>query len=163
MDEVTGEVDQVLNHYPDTINFKTWNDDQKSVDLYEVSWTGLDPNTGKPWPNSRERRKDVDKLSVAQYWYNYLLKHKPNSSHVNKLIKLSSTDQPPEVEYVYVDHVKVKGFQRDDLGRAGFDLKNVRTQTTYFLPVTALRDTADLQLKLEEKLKDFMEKLELKE
>jgi len=156
MDEATGEVDQVLNHFPENINFKTWNDDPKTIDLYEVSWTGLDPKTGKCWPHSKERRKDVDKLSVAQYWYNYLLKHKPNSSHVNKLIKLTSTDQPPEIEYVYVDHVKIKGFQRDGMGRAGFDLKNTRTQTNYFLPITALQDTSDLQVKLDEKLKAFM-------
>ena len=55
-----------------------------------------------------------------------------------------------------MDHVKIKGFQRDGMGRAGFDLKNTRTQTNYFLPITALQDTSDLQVKLDEKLKAFM-------
>merc|ERR1712226_662881 len=157
-----GEVDEVLQHYPETVTFKKWNDDPKCVELYKVSWSGTDPSTGKSWPSSKEPRKNVDKLSVAQYWYQHLLKNKPNSHYVNKMIKFTSIDNPPELEYVYVDHVKVKGFKRDNLGRAGFDLKNLRTQTNYFLPITHMRDTSELQDRLEEKLKNFMEKLDAK-
>ena len=157
-----GEVDEVLKHYPETVTFKKWNEDPHCVTHYRVSWDGLNPETGKPWPDSEEPRKNVDKLSVAQYWYKYLLKNKPNSNQVNKLIKFTSIDNPPEVEYVFIDHLKVKGFKRDNLGRAGFDLKNLRTQTNYFLPITHMKDTTELQVKLKDKLNAFMEKLETK-